>query len=196
MTALLLAAALLAGPAAGSGGISLAKGPRPQVAQLCRSARNRLDMLLPRSADAALAQLLQELVRSGVQVRLLLDPGYKSNRRAAAVFRKAGFKLRWLKQGQPGDMNARLIVADSARVLSGSFEATTASLDERLESLAQSDDPALASDLQRQFEAWWKKGSVKMEEGVVLDDALEKLGDPRTDEDRTPRIKKRSSAAP
>lgn len=176
-------------------GLSVARPARPALLAFCSSAAKSLDLLLPRLADPELAALLEAKVRAGVAVRLILDPGYKSNRKAAGTMRAARLKFRWLGGAKPGAMSARVLLADKARVLCGSMEATPESLDERLESWLESGEAALAGDATARFEALWAKAKVRLEDALVLGDALERLGDPRGEEERTPRIKKRSQGA-
>ena len=143
-----------------------------------------------------MADLLAKRAAAGVKVRLILDPGFKSNRRAAGAFRQAKFKVRWLGGAKPGSLGVRLLLADGARLLTGGFEATPDSLDSRLESLLECDDAALVGAASGRFEALWERAKTKVEDALALGDALEGLGDPRGDEERTPRIKRRSNKAP
>ena len=89
--------------------------------------------------------------------------------------------LRWSKEG-----DARYIIADSAHMAVGSFDAYPASLDEDIQSLSLLDDGENLADFFEIFADEWVTLSETLPKGLQLKDELDALPDPR---DQQPRVK-------
>lgn len=182
--ALCLAMTLFLAPFKTSASISvLGNLVRLQIEEFVAEAKESLSLELPCLNDEGLEKALVKAASRGVKVRLLLSPRFKSNNFCVRRFKGSGVRLRWC------DSNARFILADSCRVMLGSFNGLPASLDEKVESLIIEDtwSPAVES-LKKAFEDQWEKARGFSMEGLELGDQLKALPVPQDTKDKQPRV--------
>lgn len=156
---------------------------RLEVEEFVNLAKESLSLGLPNLNDAGLENALIKASKRGVKVRLLLSPRFKSNNLCARRLKGSGVRLRW------SDSNARFILADSCRLMSGSFNGLPASLDEKVESFIIEDSWSPALEVfEKAFEDQWEKARNFSMEGLELGDQLKALPVPQDDKDKQPRV--------
>ena len=128
------------------------------IMRLMHEACSSIDGALYRFNHPGLAHALEEAVRRGTRVRLLVDGNkYKESRVTQELLSGAviPFRLAFGRQGRGSKMHHKFVILDQQTVLTGSYNWTLESEDENHENLIILRDPNPVEAYSREFEALW-----------------------------------------
>lgn len=126
--------------------------------RLLSQARRSVDAALYRLNNPRLAGALEEAVRRGAQVRVVLDRGKYEETRTARQLISAGvisFRLLSGRGGAGTKMHHKFAILDSSVILTGSYNWTLESEEENFESLLILREPEVVTAYQQEFSALW-----------------------------------------
>ncbi len=130
---------------------------RERLAAFISGARKRLLIYDPKVSDPAMARLLAERVKAGVDVRIIGKLGNAKSLLSAAKY--------------PGKrLHVRVIVRDSNRAFLGSQSLRRLELDRRREVGIIVDDPTVVRGLEHVFEQDWKESPTNRHAEVDCDE--------------------------
>jgi phosphatidylserine/phosphatidylglycerophosphate/cardiolipin synthase-like enzyme len=119
------------------------------------SARDRIEAEVFDLTDPDVLRLLESAKRSGVAVRVLLDPGQDVNRPSYAELRRTGVAARWFRPAPGAKLHAKAVLADRRLVL-GSANWSHHGLDVNHELDIATTDPGALAAFAARFEADWQ----------------------------------------
>jgi cardiolipin hydrolase len=128
------------------------------VLRLLRATSKTIDAALYRLNNPALEAALEEAVKRGVQVRLLVDGNkYKESRATQELLAGAlvPFRLAYGRQGCGTKMHHKFAILDQQSVLTGSYNWTLESENENHENLVILEEAPLVAAYAKEFEALW-----------------------------------------
>jgi phosphatidylserine/phosphatidylglycerophosphate/cardiolipin synthase-like enzyme len=128
------------------------------VLRLLRSTSRTIDAALYRLNNPALAAALEEAVKRGVQVRLLVDGNkYKESRATQELLAGAivPFRLAYGRKGCGPKMHHKFVILDQQSVLTGSYNWTLESESENHENLVILEEAQPVEAYAKEFEALW-----------------------------------------
>jgi phosphatidylserine/phosphatidylglycerophosphate/cardiolipin synthase-like enzyme len=128
------------------------------VLRLLRSTSRTIDAALYRLNNPALAAALEEAVKRGVQVRLLVDGNkYKESRATQELLAGAivPFRLAYGRKGCGSKMHHKFVILDQQSVLTGSYNWTLESESENHENLVIIEEAQPVEAYAQEFEALW-----------------------------------------
>lgn len=128
------------------------------IARLIQEATTSIDAALYRLNNPRLVRELEEAIRRGVGVRLLLDRNKYEETRATRELLSAGsvpFRLLYGRLGQGSKMHHKIAIFDERMAITGSYNWTLESEDQNYESLLVLREPEHVEILRREFEALW-----------------------------------------
>jgi phosphatidylserine/phosphatidylglycerophosphate/cardiolipin synthase-like enzyme len=128
------------------------------VLRLLRATSRSIDAALYRLNNPALEAALEEAVKRGVQVRLLVDGNkYKESRETQELL-AAGivpFRLGYGREGRGSKMHDKFVILDQRSVLTGSYNWTLESENENQENLVIIEEVQPVEAYAKEFEALW-----------------------------------------
>ena len=128
------------------------------ITHLLRDTSGSINAALYRFNHPGLAGALEEAVRRGVRVRLLVDGNkYRESRSTQELLARAiiPFRLGFGRQGRGSKMHHKFVILDQQTVLTGSYNWTLESENENHENLLIVRDPLPVQAYGQEFEALW-----------------------------------------
>jgi phosphatidylserine/phosphatidylglycerophosphate/cardiolipin synthase-like enzyme len=128
------------------------------VLRLLRATSRTIDAALYRLNNPALEAALEEAVKRGVQVRLLVDGNKYKESRDTQELLAAGivpFRLGYGRKGRGSKMHDKFVILDQRSVLTGSYNWTLESENENQENLVIIEEAQPVEAYAKEFEALW-----------------------------------------
>jgi phosphatidylserine/phosphatidylglycerophosphate/cardiolipin synthase-like enzyme len=128
------------------------------ITRLIRDASGSINAALYRFNHPGLARVLEEAVRRGLRVRLLVDGNkYRESRSTQELLAGAiiPFRLGFGRQGRGSKMHHKFVILDQQTVLTGSYNWTLESENENHENLLIVRDPLPVQAYEQEFEVLW-----------------------------------------
>lgn len=128
------------------------------ITRLIRDASGSINAALYRFNHPGLARVLEEAVRRGLRVRLLVDGNkYRESRSTQELLAGAiiPFRLGFGREGRGSKMHHKFVILDQQTVLTGSYNWTLESENENHENLLIVRDPLPVQAYEQEFEVLW-----------------------------------------
>jgi phosphatidylserine/phosphatidylglycerophosphate/cardiolipin synthase-like enzyme len=132
------------------------------IERLVSSTSVSIAAALYRLNSPRLGHALEEALRRGVRIRLLLDRNKYAESpltREWVANRRMPVRLLYGRHGQGSKMHHKFVILDAQIVLTGSYNWTLESEEQNYESLVILRDPQVVESHAREFEALWLEGS-------------------------------------
>jgi phosphatidylserine/phosphatidylglycerophosphate/cardiolipin synthase-like enzyme len=132
------------------------------IESLVSAASVSIAAALYRLNSPRLGRALEDALRRGVRIRLLLD---RNKFTESAVAREGGpnrglpIRLLYGRRGQGSKMHHKFVILDGQTVLTGSYNWTLESEEQNYESLLILRDPQMVESHAKEFEALWQQAS-------------------------------------
>lgn len=130
------------------------------IEHLIANAAVSIEAALYRLNNPRLVAALDDAVRRGVNVRVVLDRSkYEESRstRQLLAGNRIPFRLSYGRRGPGSKMHHKFAILDNRTAMTGSYNWTLESEEENYESLLILDEPQHLEAFRREFEALWKE---------------------------------------
>lgn len=138
---------------------SPSNGPEQAILQALRNSKNSVHVVLYQLTDPEISQVLIETFKRGVEVQILLDEDQG----------KGSKGCRLLSEGIPvkqyldiGIMHHKFAVFDGERLITGSYNWTTAAQTRNEENLLVIESPELAAAFEHEFQKLWNDEKARL----------------------------------
>ena len=138
--------------------LSLDKNPSQFTGDAIGGAKQSLSAIVYKFEDEAILTTLENALKRGVAVRLLMDSKEASGKKSLArKAQKAGAEVS-LWGSKQEKLHAKCLIIDGREVISGSFNWTDSAGESNLEILLSFKNPATVKDFSAIFERLWEEG--------------------------------------
>jgi len=134
------------------------------VERLIRETTTSVDAALYRLNNPRLVCALEDAIRRGVGVQLVLDRNkYEESRTTQELLAngRIPFRLLYGRQGRGTKMHHKFAILDGRRVLTGSYNWTLESEEQNYEGLLILREPEQVAIFHREFEALWAEAAPR-----------------------------------